>query len=297
MRKEKILIAFTVCVFGISCQKGANEELLSKGPRDNSVHSSVSRLSYGEKTFFVDQNNGDKNISPISTPDVEGHFTSIPAGLALNRISGVINLEKSQSGQPYKIFYVNKRGVLIDSFRIVISGLDYVDGIYNSKEVKSKFGQKANAIYSGDESKPIPSNFLNSFVASVNDKDDDSGDVTGLSINPRDGSLDLKRSMDEGFFGKSPGNGAYKELVVKYRLGDKSGRKLNKQKIRLFYFENESRIPESLHSILKDRKRIMDRVNSMPLPGHSGVSQGEDCFEDDLQSFNKPARPPLIIVT
>jgi hypothetical protein len=41
----------------------------------------------------------------------------------------------------------------------------------------------------------------------------------------------------------------------------------------------------------------MDRVNSMPLPGHSGDSLGEDCFEDDLQSFNKPARPPLIIVT
>jgi hypothetical protein len=87
-------------------------------------------------------------------------------------------------------------------------------------------------------------------------------------------------------------------LVIKYRLADKSARKLNIQKIKFFYFEDESKIPQSLRLIIEERQMIMQRVNVMPLPGNtSETTSCEAATEESLNDYNKPVRPPLIIVT
>ncbi len=297
MRKDLFLIAFTISVFGISCQKG-EDELLNKPAGAIDLRSSVSRLSYGANLFYKNEK-GSKTVSPVSRSDFQGHFTSIPLGLALDRRSGNINLEKSKAGQPYKIFYVNEKGVLTDSVRIVISGVDYLDGVYNLEDKKSKFGEKSMAFYDGDATKPIPSNFFNSFIVSYKETEDDSEDATGLNVSRKNGVIDLKKSKSSGLFGTTnPRNGAYNELVIKYRLADKSGRKINTQKINFYYFKKDSDIPQALKAIISDRKRIMDRVNSMPPPGNASSQEGtEEALEDDLESFERKIRPPLIVVT
>jgi hypothetical protein len=297
MRKEKLLLAFTVCVLVASCKKGADDELLSKNTKDNNLHTSVSRLSYGENFFYIKDNNSLNKVSPVSRPSFIGHFTSIPSGLALDRNTGAIDLSNSQPGQPYKIFYIDNNGYLADSVRIVISGLDYVDGIYDSEDNKPNFGKKSTAINGGDQSKPITSSFFNSFLVSYQPSMDDSEDNTGLSINKKDGSIDLKKSKTNGLFGRKPENGAYKELVIKYRLADKSARKLNIMKIKLFFFSNESNIPQSIRRIIEERKIIMERVNAMPLPGNTSTTTTGILTEESLDAYAKPVRPPLIVVT
>ena len=297
MQRANFLIALAICSLGVSCSKGSEDDVLTKNGKETDLHSSVTRLSYGEKMFYVTDAKANTPVFPIAKPDFEGHFVSIPAGLALDRNTGAINLGKSMVGQPYKIFYVNGQGILTDSVRIVIGGLDYADGFYDSKDLNARLGKDAKAIYSGDETSPVATSFFNSFKVSVRNTDDESEDETGLSINKRNGTIDLEKSKAGGLFGNSPSNGAYRELVIKYRLADKSARKLNKQSIRLFYYENKKSVPRSLINLIETRKQIMERVNAMPLPGHSsGGEGGVNATEEGLGEYNMIVRPPLIIV-
>ncbi|MCU0404638.1 MAG: hypothetical protein MUE99_08825 [Chitinophagaceae bacterium] len=295
MRIGKILIAMWVVTLGVACSKSSDEALLLKDAHDRSKNSSVLSLSYGSDVFFTKTQSSENIITPVSKPSFAGHFVAIPAGLAIDRNTGVINLENSLQGQAFKIFYVNEEGKLKDSVRIVISGIDYMDGIYNIRGLNTNFGQIAQPLYNTRQNLP---------ASLANDIDDEEAAtiITGgkLRVNKFSGVVDLKSSVENGVLGWRLFNGARNNVTVRYRLADRSARRLNKLNLQLFYYRTQADVPAELLNIMAKRKAIMDRVNSMPVSTQKLTSDPLDNLngptEDELDEFGLTVRPPLVII-
>ena len=288
-----------VILLGVACSKSSEDGLLMKDVHDRSMNSSVTNLSYGEEVFYIKNQRSGNTVSPVSRPSFDGHFTAIPAGLAINRYTGSIDLQNSESGQAYKIFYVNAQGVLKDSVRIIISGVGYQDGVYSLESLSSSFGQTAYPTYNGGQH--LPESLVNNFSAADDDEDlEVSNSSKKLTVHKFSGEIDLKKSVENGFFGSSLSNGKSERVAIRYRIADKSARKMNKVNLRIYYFENESKVPGDLKRVIAERKMIMDRVNKMPNNVGKNTSEDEvpqdEVTEETLSDFNKPVRPPLIIV-
>lgn len=297
MRIGKILTPMYVILIGISCSKSSQEGVLLKDVRNRQKNSSVSSLSYGNNIFYVTGDRKNDVVSPVLKPNYPGHFTSIPSGLSINRKSGTIDLQKSEPGQPYKIFYIDKDGKLADSVRIVVSGIGYNDGIYNLQILNGDFNGNLHANYNSGEK--VPQSLVNSFTVSnvpVNNV------VSGknLRVNRLTGEIRIKESKDDGFFTKNNPNQNHDVVEFRYRISDRSKRRLNNIRVNLYYYSRERDVPDELKRMVEERKMIMNRVNAMPSPGverkNSEGTSPEDLTEETLSNFNKPVRPPLIIV-
>jgi hypothetical protein len=291
MRLGPILLSVLFSSAVISCQKTMEvpEMDANDGSRVRMLASQKS-FSYGETTFYVGKNQRENLISPVVKPNEPGKFVAIPAGLYLNSTNGTIDLSKSDAGQAYKIFFVSANGKLADSARIVISGVDYTDGVYNLKSSQPNAG-KLTPKYNANAAQFVPVSVTNSFG------EDNKGQTKGrLKINSRTGEIDLEASINNGAFGRAnPGNGASSEFNIQYRIADRSSRTPNSIKMKLYYFSSESAVPQDLLNTIKEREEIMKRVNAMPV-GNTSEAFSNGGTESDLDAFAKPVRPPLIVV-
>jgi hypothetical protein len=291
MRIESIILSVLFSSAVISCQKTLEEPVMNEndGSRVRMLTTEKS-FSYGETTFFVGKNAKDNVVRPVVAPRQPGKFVAIPAGLSLNPFTGAIDLSKSDAGQAYKVFFVSTNGKLADSARVVISGVDYNDGIYNLKSPQMSSGKIAPR-YNANSSLFVPVSASNSFGL------ENRGQARGrLVINSRTGDIDIDASLKSGAFGRTnPGNGASNEFNIQYRIADKSVRTPNSIKVKVYYFTDESSIPQELLNTIKEREEIMKRVNAMPV-GNTSQEIGDEGTESDLNAFAKPVRPPLILV-
>jgi hypothetical protein len=290
-------------LLGVACSKSSEDELLMKDVHDRSINSSIAALSYGDEVFYPTNQKDENLVMPVSRPTFPGEFVAIPAGLSIDRKTGVIDIQNSEPGQAYKIFYVNSQGILKDSVRIIISGVGYQDGIYNLESISTEFGRSAYPTYNADFR--LPESIVNNFSASDEDDESELNNASRkLKLNKFTGEVDLKSTVDNGFFGHNPSNGSRDEVIIRYRIADKSARRMNKIPLRLYYFKSETEVPQDLKEILEERAFINDRVNKMPSsigrnvadPDGTGDQTEEGATEASLSEYNKPVRPPLIIV-
>lgn len=317
LRKFGIGLFCTLIIIG--CQKNPAESEFANQQTNlgNNAISSNTRLSYGDTLFFLRNQPGNYTVQPVTKPNTSGYFKAIPLGLSIDSISGNINITQSETGLRYKIYYIATSGTVLDSVKIVVSGVDYRDAIYEIASTPNAY-DTAFPIYNArpELSLPCPDDDddveeSETCVFDETDLDGDGNDdIPGviqdkLLIDIKRGTIDAEASYHAGVFGAvPPANGVTKDFTFYYRLADASNRALNKITVRLYHFRKKTDIPQSLLDTLNLRNNISNAVNSSAFRSTGGelLSQVNSTIQS-LEASNyfreyafKPKRPPIIII-
>lgn len=278
-------------VLAAACQKINNTQESDRG----SLQQQTGKLSYGDTLFYNHAISGDKFVAIVSRPAGTAIYKAIPGGLSLDSLTGRINISKSESGLRYKVFAVNEQGLAIDSVKLVVSGIDYADGIYNLNATPNSY-DTAFPIYNARPELPMPcddddDDELDLCVFDETDLDGDGNDDIGgviqekLLVDIKRGTIDLEASFRAGLFGSStPANGSMKTLLMYYRLGDASNKALQKIQLQIHYYRSVNDIPQQLLNELNNRGYQAAEVN------------GRLTRTVEFQSYLKPKRPPILII-
>lgn len=255
------------------------------------------KLSYGDTLFYNHQLTADKFAPVVSRPIETTVYKAIPGGLSIDSVTGRINISKSESGLRYKVFAVNQQGLAIDSVKLVISGIDYADGIYDLGATPDTY-DTAFPIYNArpelllpcpDDDDDVEEDQRCEFDETDLDNDGND-DIPGviqdkLLVNPKTGTIDLEASFRAGLFGSgTPANGTRKDLLMYYRLADASNKALQKIQLQIHYFRTVNDIPQQLLNELNNRRNQAAEVN------------GRLTGTMEFQSYLKPKRPPILII-
>ena len=301
-----------------SCQKNAMDAKLNEPQTSasNSTSQTNTILSYGDTIFFLKNQPGNYVVPPVTKPNAAGYFKAIPWGLSLDSASGNINVTQSETGLRYKIYYVAPNGTLLDSVKIVISGVDYQDAIYEIASTPNAY-DTSFPIYNARPGLALPcpnddDDVAESETCVFDETDldaDGNDDIPGviqdkLLIDIKKGTIDVEASYHAGVFGSvPPANGATRDFTFYYRLADASNRALNKLTVRLYHFKKRSDIPQSLLDTLNLRNSISIAVNkrSANSTGGNVVNQANTTNQFvslgyGLEYASKPKRPPIIII-
>jgi hypothetical protein len=300
-----IFIAFSfsvICLY--SCKKNViteeNEGIASMDASSSSLTDRRSRLSYGDSIFYLKNEPGNYIIRPVRRPRIEGYFKAIPIGLIYDSLSGRINVTQSETGLRYKMYYLTTDGQRADSTQIVISGIDYADGIYDLGAGQNT----ASPVYAANSLLPLPCD-------DDDDDDDDDGcefderdlddngtnDIPGANslgfrVNRTNAVINLYSTISSGALGLNPQNGSTGDFLFYYRLSDLSNRALQAITVRLYYYNTAADIPASLINELNERNTQNQQVNSF-----GGTLQpSPDQVTATQTVYSRPRRPPLIII-
>jgi hypothetical protein len=307
MKYRKLWILALPVILLTACQKNLEDSFLKKEGSATSMNSSAPTFSYGASIFFLKPSGATYNILPKVKPNVPGVFKSIPKGLALDSVTGRININRSLSGLKYKVYYTGPGSLLLDSTSLVISGIDYADSIYVLNNTPNAY-DTAFPIYNANKNLALPcgsgdDDNENLCVFDETDLNNDGNDdIAGVNqqkllVNEKTGTIDVEASFHAGIFGSSnPANGTRKDFKFFYRLNDASGRALNNITVRVFYYNKKSDVPASLIRQIRDRKWVDQRVNLSPLPGQTMLNIEESAYIMDFASYTKPRRPPIIVI-
>lgn len=274
---------------------------------------SAVRLSYGDSLFYLRNNTSVYNIQPVSRPSVAGKFKSFPVGLVLDSINGNINVSASETGVRYKIYYLNNNDIPVDSVRLVISGVDYRDSIFQINATPILY-DTSFPIYNATPTLALP-------CSDDDDDDDDMGcvfdetdldddgddDINGVNqdkllVDEKRGFIDVEASFRAGIFGsQTPANGLSKDFTFYYRLKDLSNRALNKITVRVYHYRTRADIPQALLDTLNERKAISTAASNRSVVNagrnlQEGPNQGGGAYDEFVGFISKARRPPIIII-
>lgn len=309
------LLVATALILG--CQKDVSGPQEENSAQSNNISASPNpRLSYGDSVFFLKNQPGNYIIAPVSKPIETGYFKSIPLGLVIDTITGNINVTQSETGLRYKIYYVSPSDSLLDSVKIVISGIDYRDAIYEIASTPNAY-DTAFPIYNarpdillpcGDDDDDDDGDIDDDDNACIFDETDLDGDgnddIPGVNqdkllVDIKKGSIDVEASFHAGIFGSSnPVNGISKDFTFYYRLQDASNRALNKITVRVYHFKKRNDIPQALLDTLAYRNSIIQAVNNRGAGSSAQQSSATSAtgWFDLTEAALKPKRPPIIVV-
>lgn len=281
------------------------------------------RLTYSDSLYFKVPGTA-LSTDPVTRPAEAGYFKAIPLGLAIDSLTGRINITESEGGIRYKIFYISDdQETVLDSAKLVVSGIDYRDSIYNLSTAGLLF---ATPIYNADPTAVLP-------CADDDDDDDDDDDPTnpdddddcefdekdtdddgdddlpgvngdGCKVDVDNGVIDLAGSFADGFLGNNPTNGTTRDFEFFYRITDASNRNLQAITVRFYYFNTAADIPASLRAELGNRDaqardvlmRNRDRYIQASLMATTGFNRSEDLMRLARDITSRPKRPPIIIL-
>ncbi|MBC6490513.1 hypothetical protein ACFSQD_09320 [Flavihumibacter stibioxidans] len=272
------------------------------------------RLTYSDTLYYKNQLS---NVftDPATKPAEAGYFKAIPLGLAIDSLTGRVNVNNSEAGLRYKIYYISAdQSRVLDSAKLIVSGIDYRDSIYSLADT----GPVALPIYNANPTLSLPCDDDDSDDDNGNgdtddddcefdekDTDDDGDDEvpgvnpSGCKVDVDNGAIDLAGSIDAGLLGAIPVNGATADFQFFYRLTDASSRNLQAITVRFYYFNTRADIPAELLAELNNRDsqardvilRNRDRALTMA-PEITGSAYMRAVSETKA----RPKRPPIIII-
>lgn len=290
------VIALSVIISFYSCQKEVTPAPAEEQNARNADAVASPGLSYGDTLFYLKNQPGNYTVLPVSRPAVAGYFKAKPFGLVLDSLTGRINITQSETGLRYKVYYLNMSGQPVDSVKLVISGIDYADSIYQIQSTVSVY-DTAFPVYNARPEIQLPcyeDDDDEDFACTFDETDldgDGNDDIPGviqdkLLVNKKTGIIDVEASFHAGVFSENTANGATRDFTFYYRLYDASNRALNKITVRLYRFYSVSDIPQWLLDELNRRKNLSNDINR----------RGPTV--NDTQSFwqSGPKRPPIIII-
>jgi len=253
--------------------------------KDNSLqttgtgNTSSGKLSYGDSIVYIKNSPVDYKISPLVTR--KGKYTAYPAGLAIDGTTGDITISrdndgmlKTETGLRYLITFEDALGNKENTF-LTLSGINYADHLY----FLSQGDTIADPIYNNAQLASMPCTGSGCVFDEEN-----VANSSGLNIKTNSGIINLAQTVRNGLFGATPENSKNgKEVIIKYRLNDKSSKAVNGLKVLLYYYRTIKDVPEYLTDLVTSREQMFLRVANNSLD------------ENTLTVAAKP-RPPCIII-
>jgi hypothetical protein len=126
---------------------------------------------------------------------------------------------------------------------VVLSGITFTDHFFRLSQGDSI----APPVYNASIFRTLPLN-------GSNFDEGNSANGGGCSVKTDNGKINLAESVRNGVFGNNPPrNDDNKEVEIKYRINDGSGKSLNKLKVKLYWYNSMADVPQYLWDILNDR--------------------------------------------
>ncbi|MFN3802038.1 hypothetical protein [Belliella pelovolcani] len=272
-----ILLSLSILAF-ISCKR--------VDPNERNLNAICEAFSYPDTVFYINDASSNK-ILPQQ--NLNGNFSSIPEGLALDSLTGEIDINASETGLKYRVSFTPTNSNQSCELDIVISGVNYLDKIY----ILDQQELIAFPVFNGDSSgvSPCPEDDDDDDDDCKFDEDGPDGtDLSdiGIEVSAASGEIDLEQTISNDAFGINPTNGSTLDVTMYYRLNDNSLRALNSLNLRLFYFETLTDVPQSLIDEVEEKNNQLLGLNSANSYINARISQ------DNLRV--KPRPPYLIIV-
>ncbi len=280
---QVLVLALIVGVFSCLDEKENPEDGIFSGPSDCAV------FSYSDTIFYINPNH---NQFIVPNNPFEGTYSSSPEGLVIDPLSGIIDVNSSETGLKYKITFTASNLAGSCDTHLIIGGVNYEDKIY----VLDQNQILAAPIYNSVPGLPLPC--PDDDGVDDGSVDDDSCDFDvdnptgkllkdlGFEISSK-GEFDLLKTVENGTFGDVPVNGTFLNVDLFYQLPDLSANTLNSIPLRFFYFETMADIPQEL---LDDMDEKSDLINENKTGNSNNLR---------ISNYTRPAgkpRPPFIVI-
>ena len=204
---------------------------------DNTI--SAYSLNYGDSILYL-RSSGSNIIFPTQHRD--GTYSGFPDGIEIDASTGAINLDNSETGLRYRITHTAPDGTKTETM-VVLSGITFTDHYYRLSTGDSI----APPVYNANANRVLP-------LSGSNFDDGNIANGSGCSVKTDNGRINLSESIRNGVFGNNPPrNDDNKEIEIKYRINDGSGKSLNKLKVKLYWYNTMADVPQYLLDILSDR--------------------------------------------
>lgn len=229
---------------------------------------------YGDSIIYPQPTSGqDYVVNPVNSPGTGKYFVW-PVGMAIDSLTGAIDVTKSQTGMRYIIGFVKNGTTDTCLNTLIIGGADYMDSVY---------------VLDNGATTAVPYYEANAYLPSIC-TGPGSGcafDITGSAaqkkviVNTSTGIIDLQKTLNGsgllgGAFGLLPLNGQTVTATIYYRLNDPSNQALQHIDVEIGYFNSRSQINNGL-------------LNT--LTGDLG-----NILSGNIISTSSNPRPPLIII-
>jgi hypothetical protein len=230
-------------------------------------------LSYGDSIIYLRPSAGDYIVNPVIHR--EGLFTAFPDGIEIDDLTGAINVSKSETGLRYRITHTSPQGKVTTTM-VVLSGVTFTDHFYHLSTGDSV----AHPVYNASPDRILP------LIGSTFDEDN-LANGGGCAVRTDNGKINLAESIRKGVFGANPQNDDKKEIEIKYRINDGSGKALNKLKVLLYWYNTLADVPQYVWDILNDRASQGVFLRNGNQTGNTGDLQ--------IEKEARP-RPPCVII-
>jgi len=296
-----------IAVYGLACSKenAATNTLVSSSSVNNAVTlSSCDSFVYADTIFYPEELPDDYIVKPKYK--LTGTFGAYPDGLEINPNNGNIDITESETGLKYLVWYVPfGRQDTCKKF-VTVSGINYVDSSYT---LTSTDPGVMKPVYNASLLKQTDCNGGCEFD---DGPDDDDGDgfadeppagqeviPQGVAMSKLTGNVNLRKSLKNGALGVNPPNGAVKNFMLNYRIGDKSSKSLNKIGFRLYYYKTKADIPAKLLQQIEAKKKLVlfNENDTDPYKVAYTVSSSASSVVAKHGNGETRCRPPYIIVT
>jgi hypothetical protein len=195
---------------------------------------------YGDSIIYPQPTSGqDYVVNPVNSPGA-GKYLSWPVGMALDSLTGAIDVTKSQTGLRYEIGFIKSGTNDTCLNQLIIGGADYMDSVY---------------VLDNGSTTAAPYYEANAYLPSICSGPGSgcSFDVTGSAaqkkviVNTSTGIIDLQKTLNGtgllgGAFGLLPLNGQTASATIYYRLNDPSNQALQHIDVEIGYFNSRSQI-------------------------------------------------------
>jgi len=232
------------------------------------------KLSYGDSIIYLKPVSGDYIVKPVTTRP--GVYSGFPDGIEIDETTGAINVSNSETGLRYRITHISPEGDTTTTM-VVLSGITFRDYFYNLANGDSV----AHPVYNASESRVLP------VSGSVFD-DGNTANTGGCAVKTDNGKINLAESVRNGVFGANPRNDDKKEIEIKYRINDASGKSQNKLKVLLYWYETMADVPQYVWDILNDR-------TTQGVFLRNGNAQTDPDPTGRIGQIAKP-RPPCVVI-
>jgi len=261
----------TTITTGSDSSFNANNLLVNSATCPNSPN-------YGDSIVYLKpKKGGDFFVNPVNNIGVDGTYLSWPEGLKINRNTGAINLSQSETGVRYNIAFIKKWTTDTCVSQLIVGGLTYLDGIYVLDQqdtlAKPVFNADpfASPVCDASDDSDYPDNNGNGNNKCIfdNDSPGQRANDQKLRVRTKSGIINLKKSVDDGLFGKNPKNGDTKKVQIRYQLNDASQKASQKISVQVIYYDRLSNVPTALQQeAAKKRNNLFNYhiVNGRPRP-------------------------------
>lgn len=289
-------------IASIACTKEKQvDNSVQPGVQSETYDAAIKRCApiYADSIFYPSEYPAGYEIKPVS--GLRGTFGSYPDALEIDEETGNIEIKQSETGLKYLVWYVAIGSLDTCKMFVTVSGVNYPDSIYSVKTTNSF----ATPIYNGSLQQPTVCTGNCEFD---DGHDDDNGNgfadeppigqeiiPQGVAMDKLDGSINLRRSIQNGALGANPLPGSFKDFILNYRLSDRSAKALNRMTLRMYYFKNQDQIPAILKKDLAEKKKFT-LLNSIQDPYKVSYTVHTKGGGGAREAREVKCRPPYIIV-